>query len=197
MSKFSVTKFVIVCLLLCAVAFAQSTTEGAISGTVTDSTGAVVPNATIVVHNNATNAEQTVKSDASGTYRVGSLQPAVYAVTVTAAGFAPYKAQQVIVNVGTVTDLSPHLNVGSATETVNISAEAPQINTTSADFAPVVNEVAVSNLPINGNRWSNFALLTPTVIHNGDGFGLISFRGMSALLNNNTIDGADNNQAFF
>ncbi len=80
---------------------------------------------------------------------------------------------------------------------VTVTAEAPQINTTSADFAPIVNEVAIANLPINGNRWSNFALLTPTVIHNGDGYGLISFRGMSVLLNNNTIDGADNNQAFF
>ena len=185
------------CLLICAVAVAQSTTEGAISGTVTDTTGAVVPNATIVVHNNATNAEKTVKSDSSGAFRVGNLQPAVYAVTATAGGFAPYKAQQVIVNVGTVTDVSPKLNVGGSSETVTVSAEAPQINTTSADFAPVVNEIAISNLPINGNRWSNFALLTPTVINNGDGFGLISFRGMSVLLNNNTIDGADNNQAFF
>ena len=186
-----------VCLLICAVAFAQSTTEGAISGTVSDSTGAVVPNATIVVHSNATNAEQTVKSDSSGSFRAGSLRPAVYTVTVTAAGFAPYKAQQVIVNVGTVTDLSPRLNVGSATETVNVSAEAAQINTVSADFAPVLNNVAISNLPINGGRWSNFVLLTPTVVNDGSGFGLVSFRGMSVLLNNNTIDGADNNQAFF
>ncbi len=185
------------CLLIGAVAFAQTTTEGAISGTVTDTTGAVVPNVTIVVRNNATNAEQTVKSDASGAYRVGSLQPAVYTVTMTAAGFAPYRAQHVIVNVGTVTDLSPKLAVGTTAETVTVTAEAPQINTTSADFAPVINETAISNLPINGNRWSNFALLTPTVVHNGDGFGLISFRGMSVLLNNNTIDGVDNNQAFF
>jgi hypothetical protein len=176
---------------------AQSTTDGAIGGTVTDTTGAVVPNATIVVHNNATNAQQTVNSDASGTFRVGNLQPAVYAITVTAGGFAAYKAEQVIVNVGTVTEVLPRLKVGSASETVTVSGEAAQVNTTSSDFAPIVNETAVSNLPINGNRWSNFATLTPTVIHNGDGFGLISFRGMSVLLNNNTIDGADNNQAFF
>ncbi|MBZ5627961.1 MAG: TonB-dependent receptor [Acidobacteriia bacterium] len=186
-----------VCLLICAVAFAQSTTEGAVSGTVYDSTGAVVPNATIVVHNNATNAEQTVTSDSTGNFRATSLKPSVYTVTVTAAGFAPYKAQQVIVNVGTVTDLSPRLNVGNAAETVTVSAEAPQINTTSADFAPVLNNTAISNLPINGGRWSNFVLLTPTVVNDGSGFGLVSFRGMSVLLNNNTVDGADNNQAFF
>jgi hypothetical protein len=188
---------VLACLLACALAFAQTTTEGAISGTVTDSTGAVVPNATITVHNNSTNAERTVTSDSSGVYRSGNLQPSVYTVTVTVGGFAPYKAQQVIVNVGTVTDVSPKLTVGGSAETVNVSAEAPQINTQSADFAPVLNETAISNLPINGNRWSNFVLLTPTVVSNGSGFGLVSFRGLSVLLNNNTIDGADNNQAFF
>ena len=184
-------------LLICAVAFAQSTTEGAIAGTVTDTSGAVVPNATIMVHNNATNAEHTVASDSSGAFRVGSLSPAIYSITVTASGFSPYKAQQVIVNVGTVTDVSPKLNVGGTSEIVNVNAEAPQVNTTSADFAPVLNNTAISNLPINGNRWSNFVLLTPTVVNDGSGFGLVSFRGMSVLLNNNTVDGADNNQAFF
>ena len=53
-----------------------------------------------------------------------------------------------------------------------------------------------TNLPINGRRWSNFALLTPTATLDGD-FGLISFRGISGLMNNSTVDGADNNQAFF
>jgi len=178
-------------------AFAQTTTEGAISGTVSDTTGAVVSDASVVVRNNATNAEQTTKTDPSGNFRVGNLAPSVYTVTVNATGFAPYKLEQVIVNVGTVTDISPKLGVGSAAETVAVSAEAPQINTTSADYASVLNDVAISNLPINGGRWSNFVLLTPTVVNNGDGFGLVSFRGMSVLLNNNTIDGADNNQAFF
>jgi len=87
--------------------------------------------------------------------------------------------------------------VGGNTETVEVSAEAPQINTTSADFAPTLDQTAISNLPINGGRWSSFAILTPGVVSDSSGFGLLSFRGMSTLLNNNTIDGADNNQAFF
>ena len=78
-----------------------------------------------------------------------------------------------------------------------MSAEAPQINTTSADFAPTLNQTAISNLPINGGRWSSFAVLTPGVVSDSSGFGLLSFRGISTLLNNNTVDGADNNQAFF
>jgi Carboxypeptidase regulatory-like domain/TonB dependent receptor/TonB-dependent Receptor Plug Domain len=176
---------------------AQSTTDGAIGGTVYDTNGAVVPGAKITVHNNGTNAEQNAVTDDSGFYRVTKLQPGSYTVTVNQQGFAPYKAEQVIVQVGSVTDVSPRLAVGSTTEVVNVSAEAPQINTVSADFAPTLNRTAIENLPINGGRWSSFALLTPGVVSDSNGFGLLSFRGISTLLNNNTVDGADNNQAFF
>src|SRR5262249_42629456 len=185
------------CLLAAALSFAQSTTDGAIGGTVFDKSGAVVGGAKIVAHNNGTNAEQTVTADGSGSYRISGLQPGRYTVTITGGGLAPYKAEQVIVEVGSVTDLSPHLQVGGTSETVEVTAEAPQINYTSPDFANTLDQTAVSNLPINGGRWSNFALLTPTVVSNGSGFGLLSFRGISTLLNNNTVDGADNNQAFF
>src|SRR5947209_7422373 len=184
-------------LIACTIAFAQSTTDGAIGGTVYDANGAVVPNATVVVRNNGTNAEQRIATDASGYYRVRALQPATYTVTINSQGFAPYKSENVIVQVGSLTDVSPRLGIAGSAETVSVTAETPEVNTTSADFAPIVDSVQISNLPINGGRWSDFALLTPTVINNGSGFGLISVRGVSVLLNNNTIDGADNNQAFF
>src|ERR1051326_7726923 len=96
-------------LLLCVSAFAQSTTDGAVGGTVYDANGAVVPNATVTVHNNGTNAEQRVTTDASGYYRVRQLQPATYTVTVNSTGFSPYTAQNVIVQVGSLTDVSPRL----------------------------------------------------------------------------------------
>jgi outer membrane receptor protein involved in Fe transport len=188
---------------LCAVLLAtpatkaQSTTDGAIGGTVYDASGAALANAKVVVRNNGTNIEQTVTADASGYFRVAKLQPATYTVSVDAPGFAPYKAEQVIVQVGSLTELSPRLQVGSTSATVLVSAESPDINTTTAEFAPIVGELQISNLPINGGRWSDFALLTPGVVNNSSGFGLLSFRGVSTLLNNNTIDGADNNQAFF
>jgi hypothetical protein len=79
---------------------------------------------------------------------------------------------------------------------VQVTSDAPVINTEQQDFSTNVNQTSINNLPINGRRWSNFALLTPGAVPDGT-FGLISFRGISGLLNNNTIDGGDNNQAFF
>ncbi|HLW55599.1 MAG TPA: carboxypeptidase regulatory-like domain-containing protein [Candidatus Angelobacter sp.] len=176
---------------------AQSTTEGGIGGTIFDATGAVVPKATITVHNNGTNAEQTTTSDPSGYFRVSQLQPGLYTVTVSSPGLSQYKAEKVIVSVGSLTEVSPHLGVAGTQEVVEVTGVAPQINYVSPDFAPTIDQTAISNLPINGGRWSNFALLTPGVVSDSNAFGLLSFRGISTLLNNNTVDGADNNQAFF
>lgn len=162
-----------------------------------DATGAVISNATVVVHNNGTNAEQTATTDATGYYRVNGLAPAEYTVTIQVTGFAPFKAERVVIQVGSITDLSPHLKVGGATEAIEVTGEAAIVNTSSAEFAPTVNQTQISNLPINGGRWSNFVLMTPGTVSSLNGFGLISFKGQSELLNNNTIDGADNNQAFF
>jgi len=184
-------------MFVCVPVWAQSTTDGAMGGTVYDASAAVVPNATVTVHNNGTNAEETDVTDGTGYYRIIKLQPATYTVTIAAKGFETYRAEKVIVQVGTLTELSAHLKVGSTGGTVVVTAEAPQINLTSPDFAPVVNQAQIENLPINGGRWSDFALLTPSVVNDSNGFGLVSFRGISTLLNNNTIDGADNNQAFF
>src|SRR6185312_11185315 len=202
MSRFwsSIQRLVLVAFFVVscgALLYAQSTTDGAIGGTVYDTNGAVVANATVTVHNNGTNAEQKVTADASGYYRVTKLPSGSYTVSVNEKGFSAYKAEQVIVQVGSVTEISPRLAVGGTSETVEVSAEAPQINTTSAEFAPTFNQTAIANLPINGGRWSSFAILTPGVVSDSSGFGLLSFRGISTLLNNNTVDGADNNQAFF
>lgn len=184
-------------LVLTCGLFAQSTTDGAVGGTVQDPTGAVVPNAKVTVRNIDTNAEQTVMTDETGYFRVAKLQPGSYSVKIDAPGLAGFTAENVVVAVGSLTDLSPKLGVASAGATIIVNAETPAINTSSADFAPVVDQTQISNLPINGGRWSDFALLTPGVVNDANGFGLLSFRGISTLLNNNTVDGADNNQAFF
>ncbi len=177
-------------------AFAQSAVEGAIGGTITDSAGAVIPQAQVSVVNNGTNQSFEQTTDTSGFFRFPHLQTGIYMVTVTAPGFAELKDDKVTVAVSRVTDFNKHLSVGSTSQTVSVSAAAPVLNTSSPDIGSEINATDINNLPINGRRWSNFALLTPGVTPSG-GFGLLSFRGISGLLNNNTVDGADNNQAFF
>lgn len=176
---------------------AQTAVDGAIGGTVLDTTGAVVPNAAVTVLNDGTNAEQKAVTDGSGYFRVIHLQPGRYTVTVTSPGFDTFKSSNLSVEVGLLTDPHVRLKIGSTTQTVQVTDEAPLVNTTSPDFAGAVEEHTLQNLPENNYRWSAFALLTPGVVNDKNGYGLLSFRGQSTLLNNVTIDGTDDNEAFW
>ena len=175
----------------------QSTTQGAISGTVEDVTSAVIPGATVTIHNDGTAAEQHLTADSKGYFDASLLEPGTYTVTITAGGFGSYKADQVIVQVGQVTTVEPRLKVGADNQTVDVSAETPVINTESPDFTTNINEKALANIPINNRRWSALALSTPGVVSDSNGFGLVSVRGISPILNNVLIDGADDNQAYY
>ncbi|HWS89766.1 MAG TPA: TonB-dependent receptor [Pyrinomonadaceae bacterium] len=193
----SALALLIFCLVLgAAPAWAQSTTQGAIGGTVKDPQGAVVANAPVTVKNEETNQEVAATTDDEGRFRVVQLDPGNYTVTISASGFAAFSQQKVVVEVGRVTPLDISLTVGGAQETVEVTSEAPVINADRQDFSTNINQVSINNLPTNGRRWSNFALLTPGAVPDGS-FGLVSFRGVSGLLNNSTVDGGDNNQAFF
>jgi hypothetical protein len=180
-----------------AAARAQSAVDGGIGGTVLDDTGAVVSNANVLAVSNDTNAQQTAATDGSGYFRIIHLQPGAYTVTITASGFQTYRSSNLTVQVGALTDIEARLKVGNSTETVQVTDEAPLVNTTSPEFAGVVPQIALQDVPENNYRWSAFALLTPGVVNDSNGFGLLSFRGQSTLLNNITFDGADDNQAYF
>ena len=179
-----------------AIAFGQGTVTGAISGVVTNPAKEVVPGATVTVKNVGTNREDTATSDDQGRFRIPNLEPGTYTVTVNSTGFSVFTQEKVIVEVGTSTSVNASLSVGAVTGEVLITSDAPVINTSEQNFANTVNQTQINNLPINGSRWSQFALLNPGSVPDGN-FGLISFRGISGLLNNNTVDGGDNNQAFF
>ncbi len=175
---------------------AQSAVDGAIGGTVEDATGAIVSGASVIIQNTGTNASQTVVTDASGYFRVVHLQPGFYSMRVTASGFSAYQATKVEVTVGSLTSVEPRLGAAGATETVDVSSETPTINTTNNDFSNTIDLKVLEDVPVNNYRWSSYALLTPGVVEGG-GFGLLSFRGQSTLLNNVQFDGEDDNQAFF
>ena len=178
-------------------AYGQSSTQGAVAGTVLDTTSAAVPNASVTIRNVATDQEFHLTSDGSGFYKAPLLEPGTYLVKVTASGFTQYKADHVIVQVGQLTTLSPHLSVEGSAQTVDVTAETPVLNFDSPDFTSNINQRDIDNIPINNRRWSSLALLTPGVVVDSSGYGLISVRGISTILNNIEIDGADDNQAYF
>ncbi len=182
---------------MCALsAMAQSTTTGAISGTVTNPNKEVVTGATVTVKNKGTNKESTTTADDNGGFKIVNLEPGTYTVTINASGFAPFTNEAVVVEVGRATSLEVGLSLQGVTSTVQVTAEAPVINTSQQDFATNVNQTSINELPINGRRASSFVLLTPGVVSDGN-FLLLSFRGISGLLNNNTVDGGNNNNMFF
>ncbi len=179
-----------------AAAFGQSAVSGAIGGTVTDASGAVVPNAMVTLLNIGTNKEETVTTTEDGRFKFNNLQPGTYTLTIKTSGFADYKQEQIGVEVGRTSTVDAALQVRGAQSEVSIVADVPLVNTETKEFSSNINQTAINELPINGRRWSNFVMLTPGVVPDGS-FGLLSFRGVSGLLNNNTVDGGDNNQAFF
>src|SRR6266545_4359681 len=198
MSKFVKLSFVLSFILgMSAIVFGQSTVTGAIGGVVTNPNNEVVPNAAVTVRNSETNKEDTATTDDQGRFRIVNLQPGTYSVTINGAGFSPFTQERVVVEVGVVTSIEASLSIGPVSGgTVEVTSEAPAINTSQQDFSSNINQTSINELPINGRRWSNFALLSPGTVPDGN-FGLISFRGISGLLNNSTVDGGDNNQAFF
>ncbi len=177
--------------------YAQSSTQGSIAGTVMDPSGATVANAAVTIHNVATDAEIKLTADNSGYFKAPLLEPGTYTVTFSATGFAGYRADGVIVLVGQVTGIEPRLALASASASVEVTEQAPVLNTDSPDVAASLNERALETIPINNRRWSSLAMTTPGIVADTSGFGLISVRGISTILNNVEIDGADDNQAYY
>lgn len=183
--------------VLCAgMALAQTAGSGLITGSVTDPSGAVVPKATVVLHNTDTGTDRQTESSDSGIFSASFLQPGHYEVRVAKPGFAAVLRKDLTLQVGQTLSLDLRLQVQQAQETVTVTTEAPLVDTEKTEQSQVVSESLVQNLPIAGRRWDNFVLLTPNVTPDG-GSGLVSYRGISGLYNTNNVDGANNNQAFF
>ena len=176
---------------------AQSTFNGGLAGTVKDPQGLGVPKANVKIVNLGTSESHEMTATDNGEFRFNALQPGRYSLTVTSANFAVYEQTGISVEVGRVTDVDIQLAVASAKQTVQVSGEAPMVNTTSQEISGEEDQTFINNLPTNGRRFAFFALLVPGVTPDTNGFLDLDFRGIAGLLNNNTIDGGDNNQAYF
>jgi Carboxypeptidase regulatory-like domain len=131
---------------------AQTAGEGTISGTVTDSTGAVVPNATVIATNLATNVATERVTSSSGAFTIAPLHPGTYSLTVEAKGFRKLKQDNLAVNALVVLGINPVLTIGETSETVEVSSAPPVLNTSNATLGLVVENDTYSNLPLQMNN---------------------------------------------
>src|SRR5438067_10240046 len=175
---------------------AQSGNQGTIEGTVSDPSGAVISGAQITATNTANGARFSVTAGGDGLFRFPVLPVGTYDISAAQSGFSKYVQQGVVLNVGAKLNLPITLPLASAQQTVQVSAEAPVVETTRTQLSSTVNAVAVANLPTNGRNFIAFVLLTPAVVKDVRG-GDLSFGGQRGTLNSLTIDGTDNNNTFF
>jgi hypothetical protein len=175
---------------------AQSAGSGAIAGTVTDTAGALVSGTTVVITDTDTGAVRSVVTNSAGSFSVPFLQPGHYDVVLGGGSFGKVDRKNLIVTVGDTLGLDTVLPNASVSTEVVVTTDAPVLDTEKTSVSQTVDQAAVSNLPVNGRRFDNFVLLTPNVVPDGSS-GILSFRGISGLFNQNIVDGTNNNQAFF
>jgi hypothetical protein len=193
----SILLFLSMLLLSSLAASAQSASAtGRLEGTVTDPSGAAVPDAEIIVRNQNTGVSTTLRSTADGDFTVLYLEPGSYEVSIKKPGFGMLIVRDITISVGTRAVIHPELKVGKIDTTVTVSAETPLLDTAASSLGTVVDQRNIQQLPLNGRNFTDFALLTPGATTDGD-FGMVSFNGMAGNYNNYTVDGGNNNNAFF
>jgi outer membrane receptor protein involved in Fe transport len=191
---------------------ARAQASGAISGTVTDDSGAVLPGVTVQAANQATAQVRSATSGSDGFYTLPLLPPGLYRVSATLTGFSPLTREGVRVRVSETARVDLGLKVGQVAETVVVQADAPLVETSNATLGIVIDEKKVVDLPLNGRNFTQLGTLIPGVVapplslggQAGDatpgGFGNVTggfnVNGMRNQSNNFLIDGATNNDTF-
>ena len=175
---------------------AQSTISGGITGTVTDPSGAVVPNASVTLKNDATGQTQTQTTNSSGVYRFSFLNPGTYTITTTAANFQK-ASSNVAISVGQTTTNTVKLALTSASQTVTVTSEAPVLQTENGNVSTTFNAAQIALIPNPGNDLSYVAQTAPGATMNTQGgYGNFETFGLPGTSNLFTVDGQYENDPF-
>ncbi len=192
--------FLLAHLLFPLVAGAQTQT-GRIWGTVTDASGAVIPGASITVTNVGTTLAKTAVANDQGRFVITDLMPATYEVSAEITGFKKFVQGGILLHVADSLEIQIRLDVGSISETVNVSAETPLLNTTTSSLGEVVENKAIMELPLNGRQTLSLVTLVPGVAPNRqmenaaqpfNRAGNFSISGARGNTNELLLDGAPN-----
>ncbi len=191
----AVTLFTVV-FVLASVSLAQNIVTGGISGTVTDPTGAIVPNAKVSLKSNTTGETQTTVTTSTGLFNFPLLKPGSYSVTISQTGFRSID-ETVEVQLGQVITANLKLLVGNASETVEVSSQAPLLQTEDANISTTFSQAQISQLPAPGGDITSYAQTAPGILMNtGGAYGNFSAFGLPATSNLFTENGNDQNDPF-
>lgn len=187
-----------------SVALAQTAVTGAITGYVTDSSGAALPAAAVNVTNAATSVTERTVTNGSGIYQFSSLLPGTYSVTIQMPNFKQFTHPGIIVNVSTTVRVDAVLQIGTTTSTVTVTGQAPLLQSTSAEVSQTIGTKEIDTLPTFGRNVTRLGLLAPGAfmvsgqldIHPenaGEDFN-VSFSGGIGGNNSHILDGVDNTE---
>src|SRR5215813_5908096 len=166
-------------LLATPSALGQST--AVLQGTVTDTKGAVLPNATVTAKNRSTSAERTTQTDSDGNYQFAAMPVGVYSIEVKVQGFKTGVADQVTVEVAKTVVQNFQMDVGAISEQVLVSSDVPIIENTTTSVGTVINQRTVQEIPLNGRHFVDLGLLIPgSVTPPQNGFLTAPLRGQGS-----------------
>lgn len=171
--------------------------QGEILGTITDTSGAVIPNAAVAITNTQTNVSNTITTDSAGAYALPDLLPGVYTVRVSLQGFQTAVHGGIELEVGKQLRIDFVLKPGAVAQTVEVNG-TPLVETTSNTLGGTLSDQQVVDLPLNGQDYENLVVLRPGMQRSpGGGFHSSSSNGLRLDQSNYNIDGIDNNDPFY
>lgn len=169
----------VIAVAMVSAGYAQS--SATLTGTVTDSTGAALPNAHVKIHSLATGQDRDVVTDGAGLYAAPSLQPGDYSITVTAPGFSASTIKKLTLQVAQSASANVKLAIGAQTDEVEVTGASPQIETQTITVGQVIDRTTVQELPLNGRHFLDLTVLTPGgVVAPTSGSLTASSRGLGA-----------------
>jgi Carboxypeptidase regulatory-like domain len=189
-------------LLLPAALLAQDASTGVIRGTVLDPDGGLIQGATVAIVNAATGATYAATTDANGHFAMELLPAGDYSARAEVQSMSPQVTPPLHLDVGGTLQLQFRLTLARTSESVTVSGAPPLVETVPSSVSAVIDEKAINDLPINGRRFTDLALLAPGVTQDPRGLtsssnGDLAFGGIRGYQSSYLVDGADNNNGFF
>ena len=195
MSQLSFLKKAMIAAVITTAATAAFAVDvnGRIRGTVTDPAGAVIPNAQVTATNQATGVKFTTTSQGNGGYTFQQLPIGSYTISASAPGFKGFSASGIVLNIDQEYVEPVQLQVGGSSETVEVQADAVQVNTTDMQLNNIVDSHQITELPLIGRGFTGLELILPGVQQSNDRFGSFSVNGSQSQQSSYLINGADSN----